>query len=354
MNSRYASATTLSNTSVLDFSSPQISLGNLNGNLGLNTINVNWQAAKGIFVGYRICYFKTNSSNLNLDNIIIGDNFDWNSLPLVYSCAPSSSTMLEASDTDYRIQGLDPYSTYQVKIIACKTNQCANGERTPSTTINTKEVSPPIAQFNGISEIKNPFTYIPEVSQPSDLKKLSVTFPPLVKISGYVTKLEVRCHGNAFLDNPGVEIPPPGTEIGTINDNNNNICSGLSLASTSIPSEISIGSIDNSFYYSNVNNIVIQLKDGIDDTKEYCFSIVPKIISSGVEKASGQRILKCTVPKLLTPTILSFTGKSNIGCVYNNKGNKLKIEWNQVNSQIWNFWNLLTLCRILERIYKQY
>jgi hypothetical protein len=313
-NSKFASATTLSNTSTTIFDRPQLTLSNPIGAIGLSSLDLNWNAATGAFNNYYVCYIKNELTN---DLINISSNTDISSLLGVASGINCIS--IDAGMTYYRLINLDQYSTYQVKIVACITLSCDGSNRIVSSEFTTKKVETPVSQFNGITSIVDPTSY----TDASDLKKITLNYSPAVRNTGYITKLIVKCY-NSSTDTTGVIIPLPGNGSAT---SPGNVCDGITQVSTTIPDELTGNSADSAFYSNAVKQTVLQLNNDINNNTQYCFSITPQITGPGAIVINGQVIIKCTIPKIVTPSIFDFPGKS-LGCQVQN-GKDLQIVWPQ-------------------------
>ncbi len=340
MNTKYLAVTTL-NSSGIFFFSDKISVSNPSGKDFNNTtlpfnalskLNVSWLTAAGPFYDYRVCHKKFTptepffpltdiyddmlkddsvSGINNIDNTNINNNSICQSVP---------------ADKSYlTLTSLDPYSRYQIKVVACKNQACDNGNRKFSELALGK-VMPSISPFGGITRFQNPID-----TDVTSLNSIKFFFDPPDSKAGFVNKYKLYCYDGASDPSP-VPLKTDNTHTATTY-NLKKICSNITVAST-FPTSAAIDDFDsfNEVQLTFPNPSPVDLDDPINGIKEYCLSLVPTIDSSPIlagdatqsQEARDNFPPKCFTPKIETPTIIQFPGR-NEACTPS--GSDLQIVW---------------------------
>ena len=321
LNTNYAYATTLIDSDSFNFTltsaqalsqSSLLSLSGPVGVSGLTSLYVSWIPATGLFNNYLVCY-KINSTTSDVLGALATSSFiNTNNIITVQGSADIGCKKVVADLNYLLISGLTFNSKYQVKVIACKTDACETNNRIISSTIDIKQITAAVAQFNGVVDLLNPTSF----STASELNRVKLTFAPPIKNTGHITKMEVRCH-NGSTDTTGYVLSVTPLVL-----TGGNLCDGLSLSSTTIPVD---NSAESSFYASTVNNVVVQITTDIDGNTQRCFSITPQIVSGGTT-IQGNKLIRCSMPRINKLNLVQFPGKT-LGCSLDGSNN-LQVNWN--------------------------
>ena len=285
MNSYYLKIKTLAAGALFDFNSSLVYASNPAGEIGLSTLDVSWIPASGEFNHYRICYKKVSDPGL--------------AEPIVDYLMPADIDVIlnnnaaciqkPASITNTRLSGLTSYATYQVKVLACKTDACDLTNRFPSDLIQRK-IFTNVAPFVGILSIQNPTIN-------TKLKEITIKFDSPVVSAGYLNKFKLYCYNNSTDSLPVSLLLDGSTSTGTGKTNCNGIKSLTTMPSTANG-------------YSTLSEIVLEVPV-INGSTRYCFSLVPSIYSAYLNQEDlPNAVVKCVTPEIKTPTVAQFPGKN--------------------------------------------
>lgn len=311
-NTKYLSVKTDAAGSLFDFRQDNVVLTNAPGSDAFDKIDVFWQAGIGAFSGYRIFVRKYDGiGDPTLDDKLTEGTL--NSMTLSGNYYSVASAL-----TNRRITGLESYSTYQVKVALCKTISCPVSSADPNVAIisdlKSIRVQPTLAPFSGINNIEPP-------GQFSEKDVVNLKFDAPLINSGFANVLEFYCVNPAdhsqMVKLSGVALS--GSGIGN--------CDGVFLS----------GAAPALSAYSQ------QKLKGLktDGTTEYCFAATPAIIGFGpdVRLATANRIVRCSFPEVMPPSIAQFPGLNNTCAISGVSGN---VTWNLPTGGIYSgfkvFW----------------
>jgi hypothetical protein len=282
-NTKFLSIRTDPSGNDFDFRQDNIVLANAPGSDAFDKIDIYWQPGKGAFTGYHIFVRKYDG----LGDPVIDDKLTEAALQIMNQ----SGEFVDVTPglTNKRVSGLENAGYYQVKIVLCKTITCPVVSSDPNVGIisdlKTIQIRPTLAPFSGINNIEPPGQYLTK-----DVVNLRFDAPYLG--GGYANLLEFYC------------VNPANKSQMVLFDGTNPI-SGSGIASCEnlyldglVPS---IG--------SHTNQRVRGLNTS--GTKEYCFAATPAIIGFGsadVRIPPASRIVRCSYPEVLPPSISQFPG----------------------------------------------
>lgn len=294
-NTKYLSIKTESAGSLFDFSQNTIVLSNATGIDAFDKINVFWQPGTGSFSGYRI-FVRKYDGLLNPETDDKLTELVMDSMNTAMDFSPAA-----ASITNKRVTGLESGAWYQVKVALCKTAACPILSTNPNAAIisfvKSIKIQPTLAPFSGINGIEPPTKF-------TEKDTVNLRFDSPLVAYGYATELEFYCV-NPLLPSQMIKFngttPISGSGIPN--------CEGLSLTGAAPPLA--------SYTSQKVKGLTN------DGTKQYCFAATPAIIGLGpdVRLSVANRIVRCSYPEVVPPTIAQFPGLNNTCTVSATNGN---------------------------------
>ena len=282
LNTKFLSIKTEASGGLFDFRQDNIILANSPGLDAFDKVDIYWQPGRGAFTGYRVFIRKYDGigdsavddklTEATLQNMNLNTDF-----------YPVASGL-----TNKRVSALENGSFYQVKVVLCKTIICPVLSSSPDAGIisdlKSIQIRPTLAPFSGINNIEPPGQFLTK-----DIVNLRFDAPYLG--GGYANLLEFYC------------VNPADKSQMVQFDGNNPItgsgitsCNGLFLDGV----------------FPSVGNHTNQKVKGLitDGTKEYCFAATPAITGFGadVRIPTASRIVRCSYPEVLPPSISQFPG----------------------------------------------
>jgi hypothetical protein len=313
MNTKFLSIKTDPAGSLFDFRQDNVILANAPSLDGFDKIDIFWQPGSGSFSGYRIFVRKYDGlSDATIDDKLTEATL--HSMNLSGSYYDINTTL-----TSKRISALENQSHYQVKVALCKTISCPVQTTDPNAAIISDlraiQVQTALAAFSGINSIQPPGQY-------SEKDIVNLKFDPPLVTSGYANALEFYC-----VDPSDYSQMVQLSDGSPISGSPITRCNGLYL-SGAIPPIASHSS---------------QKIKGLQTvgTLEYCFAATPAILGFGadVRLDINKRIVRCSYPEVLPPTIAQFSGLNSACAVSGVNGN---VTWNLPTGGIYSgfkvFW----------------
>lgn len=202
-NTKVMKVKTFASTSAFNFTSGVL-LQTPDGINGETSINVSWSSASGAFLNYRVYYKKVgNDDALQTDMDAKPDEIDDTYLDNPIATFLSVTNPNSINET---VSGLDKYSHYQFKVVACKDAVCDGPNRLTSSLARAR-ITPKIAPFGGIDKLGHPTSIYPcSFDVAKNCGSVNATFQsPIIKL-GLVTDLELHCAAD-FTGNSSVKFP---------------------------------------------------------------------------------------------------------------------------------------------------
>lgn len=299
-NTRYLTIKTSAGGGLFNFVQNNIILTNATGQDAFDKVNVFWQAGTGSFSGYRVFFRKyTGTENPAIDDKLT-------EATLVAYNSSNNFVSANSSLTTKSISGLETYATYQVKVALCKTVSCPVASSDPNAAIISDvkaiEVKPTLSPFSGVNSIQPPGQY-------NSRNVVDLKFDAPIVSAGFANKLEFYCvnpsdKAQMFLFRENDPIVAPGVPA----------CDGLYLDDTP----------------PALTQYTSQKVKGVkaDGAHQYCFAASPAIVglgSSDIRLPVNDRIVRCSYPEVIPPTIAQFAG-TNGGCSISNTSGE--VAWN--------------------------
>lgn len=284
-NNRYMVIKTEPGGELFDFRQDNVVLANASGMDAFDKIDVFWQPGSGSFSSYRIFVRKYDGS---------GDPKTDDKLTeteMISKTLASDYITVSSSLTNKRISGLESNAHYQVKVVLCKIASCPVAAVDPDAAIisdlETIQVKPTLAPFGGINLIDAPSSYTAK-------DEVNLKFDAPLVNSGFANALEFYCvDPNNFAN----QVAFTGTT--PLNGTGIPVCEGLYLTGTPPSLEV--------YTSQKVKGLAVT-----NGTKKYCFSATPAIVGLGPEirLSSAERIVRCSYPEVIPPTVAQFPGLS--------------------------------------------
>lgn len=346
-NSRFIEIETKANGSEPDFLGPFEIVNPLIPNDANSKLGVKWEPATGGFEEYRVFYWKRDpgaplslgvydeASMMAEDKItdLLMDEMVNLVGPYPSGCNPKNDQCghikVPAGDISATLDGLDKYSYYQVKVVACVDTVCDTGKRIALDS-QLGRVVPNMVPFNGITSIAHPNPTV-------DVNRISLQFLAPLRDSGYATRLVVKCFQGAD-DSTPVSFPE---NLSAITGSGKSECDGLSL-NTTLPNHSAM-----------LNFTKIEI-DGVDvnTNTNYCFAVYPEISETGapprldyVLSDEQNAIISCISPQIKGPTLQEFAGRRENVCEFDDtdpSNLRMKVKWFEPDGGFWEnfrvFW----------------
>lgn len=270
-NHKYLDITTFTkDLSEIDFDLTSLNLELASGSTGLNTININWLPAIGVFDHYRVYYNGSGATDLEMQNYNADDICNGQEInnPNFY-CKEVHYTTNNKEVTD-----LLPHTNYNFLLAVCQSLICENAARIISSP-KELQTSPPVAIFGGISKIL--------FSQDmSDLNYLDLNINAPLLSSGIMDGLLIEYKGDdqmtpTYLNHPLI----PNT-------------SNLEALS-----------------FDYVSDTFLRVRGiDIDANINYCFSVIPFYYNTlgNIVEYRDSEVIKCIIPEVKAPTETEFSG----------------------------------------------
>jgi hypothetical protein len=241
---------------------------------------------------------------------------------------------LPSTSLSYALKDLDPYSWYELKLVACRNLDCIkeSGDAIPSLSQVVK-TAPTLASFTGINALEHPDT-----SSTMDHVILKFDVPDLV--NGYADRMEFFCIDPLSVTSEQDRLQyaklQPNQVVG--NTVTPSLCRGLTLCGPKAED-----CADSTFNYSLVSGTSVRIKGIKTDGRRYCFAGFPairdEVTQLPVTNPTKDWIIRCITPEVKTPIISEFPGITN-NCGIDK--NTLSITWNKPVAGIYNgyrvFW----------------
>lgn len=314
-NHRILSIETNTNTGIFDFNTNGVQLKTPLAEAGRDELDIVWEAATGDFNEYRVFV-------VNVANDLVPDQITDDAAGIDTLLNGPNETQRDASAISHRAIGLIPYRWYQIKVVACRTSTCAQGDRIVSA-LQVRQLVPNLAPFQGILNIGNPVTS-------AALDEVYLSFSPPSMSAGYASQMELYCVYNKADPLNNNILMTPGVSTGALG---NGTCDNLT-ASNPIPFPTTIGTL------AGFSSATIQGVNTVTPT-EYCFIMIPVIDDGYTVRDLANGVMKCTIPQVVPPTMVEFPGK-DMACT--NTGTTLPVNWVAPTGGIYEnymvFWKL--------------
>lgn len=301
-NFKVVAAQTRNGEGVFEWDITSLNILTPRGGTGKSAIDMNWSGAKGSFVGYRI--YRKELTDPNSEKLTEAEIDNLNSLG---SNSGNNFVEINPSEFSRRINDLNSYRYYDIRMAACKTLACGEGERFLSPNY-IKRIVPKLAPFEGINLIQNP-------KDLNALNKFEIIFDAPMITEGYLTGYELTCHDGESGNGQVLTIG------GSPNNNFQGNCAKLKIITSSYPSSLNGFK---TFTKLDVEYVPTSMGDDLAG-QTVCFSLKQEINEQGyLEKGQGA-VVKCQKIKIETPTIKQFLGLN----AYCETGDgKFKVSWN--------------------------
>lgn len=320
VNTRYLSIKTDPAGSLFDFKGDNVIVTNAPGVDAFDKIDVFWQPGSGTFSHYKVFARKYDGVG---DPTIDDKLTEATMITLDASGGGVGSVVINVPSnfTTKRLTGLESYETYQIKVALCKNVTCPLAAADPNGAIISDlysiKVKPTLAPFSGIYGIQPP-------GQFGAVDVVKLTFDPPLMSSGYATEMEFYC-----VDPEDYSQQTLFQSVGPIAGSPTAKCNGLEL-DTPPPGVLT------TFSSQKVKGLTT------DGTQEYCFAATPAIITGSTPEerigvgtpADPGRIVRCSYPEVIPPTVAQFPGLVDI------PGSPQKCEINGTTATV--KWNLPT------------
>lgn len=280
LNNNYMQIKTFSNElSSIDFDDESFKLTNLGGEIGLTSVNVNWEPAIGVFDHYRVFYAPKTAgltpADINQCKQVLLETDNQASTVL---CSKVHYTSAEKVTT-----GLLRNKDYDFILVICLTNSCESGSRYVSP-MKTVRVAPEEPVFGGI-------TAIVEATSLEEFGQLKLTFEPVDHSISYIDGYIVEYKGNTDV------LAGRDYEVFNVNDSSY-VDGNLSL----LPYDV-----------EKARHLIVE---GVNynTSDAYCFRIFPFIYEDDGTRAKYEnQNWKCLVsPQYKAPNQYQFKGLRNV------------------------------------------
>ncbi len=285
MNTKMLSIKTAAAGTLFDFRQDNVVLANATGVDAFDKIDIFWQPGSGSFTGYRVFVRKYDGiGDPTVDDKLTESTLNAMNLSGNYFA-------VNAASTSRRVSGLDNGGFYQVKVALCKDISCpvlsANANAAIISDLKSIRVQPTLAAFSGVNSIEPP-------GQFNESDVVNIRFDAPLVNSGFANNLEIYCvdpNDKTSMVKFDGNTPISGSSITR--------CNGLYMDGT-FPA---IGS----YTSQKIKGLVT------DGSREYCFAATPSITGFGadIRLAVANRIVRCSFPEVVPPSISQFSGLNN-------------------------------------------
>lgn len=338
INTKFLSIKTDPATGVFDFNVESFRTQPAGGALAKTRVISSWVPASGSYVGYRLFYIPCTGSSCNNEAEVSGtDLLTDSAMDDILSGSSSNgavinTNVLTSSITSYSVNGLDPYTWYQMKLVACRTVSCSrsSGDAIVSS-LRVVRTAPILAPFTGITRVGHP-----DSSESQNQISLEFDVPDLA--TGYADTMEFFCIDPDSITAAQnslnfVKIPYGSAVTGSSISR----CNGLSLCG---PNASDCAS--DSLNYSVASSTSIRIKGTETNGTRYCFAAFPAIREESEELPASHPtqdwIIRCLNPEVKTPTIAEFPGINGSCSIVNNS---ISVNWSKPTSGIYNGYRVL-------------
>ena len=317
-------------------------------------INTSWNSATGTFVGYRLFYRKCVEVDCTDRDAVLNKNLlsDERMAEILLGTLPDAGfvpvNVLKSTSLNYALKDLDPYSWYELKLVACRNVTCVkeSGDAIQSLSQVVK-TAPTLASFTGINALEHPDT-----AATMDHVILKFDVPDLV--NGYADRLEFFCIDPLSVTPEQDQLQyaklQPNQMVG--NTVTPSVCRGITLCGPKAED------CDNSvFNFSVGSSTSVRIKGIKTDGTRYCFAGFPairdEVTQLPVTNPTQEWIIRCITPEVKTPVIAEFPGITN-NCGFNQ--NTLTVTWDKPTAGIYNgyrvFWKKVEGSTIADGLFR--
>jgi len=285
------------------------------GILAFTSLDVAWFQAQGLFKAYRLFYKKfipvdpTDAANEVriadlLDTQYFAD-FDTNSTVCEEKPVDGWGCIELGTDvTSYRIENLEEFNYYQVRIAVCLDIACSVTENMPSSAIISDKA------YNRTEADLAPFAGIDFINHPQDADdidpdvSITIDFDPPALSKGYADTMTLHCLDPVQVD-AGVALSTSTKMSNTMPfqaiDAGVGNCDGINFTANN-------GQLDTDTTQVTVSGLN-DVSDGYPNSR-YCFALAPSIELRPEQKFLDQSnwVVRCINPEIQVPTLEEFAG----------------------------------------------
>lgn len=300
-NSNYVLAQTLSD----DSSDVDVNLSRFEVDiLSLNSVGLEWEAASGPLVEYRVYYRNVDTAGLAWSSYRTSRSDSCDGEDPVYP--EWGCKKLNFDETSTKLADLEPLANYEIIPVICMTSVCSYPDSIEYEHNSPYTIFPGIAEFAGINEIEHAKYYWAT-------DEVYIKLNSIDNSSGAIDGLLVEAKARSSDEGPSF----------------NTILNHPSVANNS---NLSIDSFD----FESDDTIVVSGLS-LTSAEQYCFSVLPFIYNKDVVQISREgEVVKCIALSVTLPDTEEFSGLNLSITSPGNTENSVSLFWEEPSAGVYD------------------